>query len=167
MRKELPELRISLLYSGKKSSRFRIKYQSPIFKYPFVIRLDIQEADIIEKAIVTPLVTKFPIVIFPLISHLSTNEILAEKICALITRGKGRDLFDVWFILKKGTPIDWPLTAEKLKEHGVHLNFNKELLISKVITYPQKRLNRDLSQFLPLSQRKILPIIKKELVESL
>ena len=163
IRNEIPELKILILHSGKQSIRFRIKYYSPDFKYPFVIRLDFQEADIEKPPKISPLVTKFPIVIFPLVGHLSEEEILAEKICALVTRGKGRDVFDTWFLLKKDTPIDWQLTARKLKERGED-NIDKQLVLYKIKNYPQNKLH-DLDQFLPRSERKIIPILKEELVK--
>ena len=40
-----------------------------------------------------------------LVQTMHEKELLAEKITALLTRGKGRDLFDVWFLIK--SRFDW------------------------------------------------------------
>jgi len=45
---------------------------------------------------------------------LGLEEILAEKVRALTWRGKARDLYDLWFLLKKGIKIDLDLVNEKL-----------------------------------------------------
>lgn len=42
------------------------------------------------------------------------GEILAEKIRAVMTRTKARDVYDLWFLLKKGVEPDFTLTNKKL-----------------------------------------------------
>lgn len=161
IQKELNTIKILLLYKGKNGLRFRLKYQYPDFKYPFVIRLDFNFTKSVEKKEFLPLLTKFPIAVFPLINHLSGKEILAEKLCALLTRSKGRDLYDTWFLLEKGVVIDKKLLIQKLLERGE--KFNKIILINKIKKYSEKKLKLDLQQFLPKSQRKIIKILKDRL----
>jgi len=146
---ELPKLNIYLLYSGKEGERYRIRYQSDEMKYPLVIRLDFHRVKKVDNIAVSPLLTRFPIVIFPLISHLSKEEILSEKILALTTRAKGRDFFDVWYLLEKGV-----ILSKKI---------NKKAVLNKIRSCPQIVLDRDLSQFLPKSQRRIIGILKERL----
>lgn len=43
------------------------------------------------------------------------REILAEKVRAIMTRAKARDVYDVWFLLDKGVPFDLGLTRKKLE----------------------------------------------------
>ena len=45
---------------------------------------------------------------------MAEKEILAEKIRALVTRNQARDLFDIYFLLKKNTEIDIDLVNRKL-----------------------------------------------------
>jgi len=45
------------------------------------------------------------------------RELLAEKIRAVLTREKPRDVYDAWFLLRKGVAIDIPLVNRKLKAH--------------------------------------------------
>lgn len=156
LQKELPGLQILILYSGKTGIRYRIKYQPSDSKYPLTVRLDFTIVKKIGQITISPLLTKFPITIFPLVSHLSDTEILTEKIHALANRNKGRDLFDIWYLLEKGVVIDKKLIQPRL-----------QTLISKVERYPQNRLNLDLAQFLPKSQREIIGILIKKLVANL
>jgi len=52
------------------------------------------------------------------------EEILMEKIRALMTRGKARDVYDVWFLLKGGLKIDKELLDRKLEYYNI--KFSKE-----------------------------------------
>lgn len=150
---ELLNFKILSLYSGKEGERFRIKYQDENLKYPLTIRLDFHQVKKIGRTTVSPLITKFPMVIFPLISHLTPEEILKEKISALFSRKKGRDFFDVWLLLEKGVKL-----PKKI---------NKEKLIKKIKTYQQRQLDLDLAKFLPRSQKKLTKIIKDKLLSFL
>ena len=47
------------------------------------------------------------------------EEILAEKVRAIFTRNKPRDLYDVWFLLEKGIQLDQRLVNRKLAAHGI------------------------------------------------
>jgi len=161
LQREIPEAKILLLYQGKKSIRFRLKYQSSYFKYPLVIRVDFNEREKPKKILASPLVTPFPIIFFPIVAHLSEEEILAEKIRAFLFRGKGRDVFDIWFLLEKKVKFDKSLIVQKLKE--ARKKFSQEELIKKIKDFSQKKLELDLNKFLPQYQRKIIPILKSKL----
>lgn len=64
-------------------------------------------------------VTAFYTSLFPLpgVSMLimQEKEILAEKVMAIMTRGKARDVYDLWFLLKQGTDADINLVKKKLE----------------------------------------------------
>lgn len=159
IQKEISAVQIFPLYEGKKVIRYRLKYQPEDFNYPFVIRLDFSQIKTVKKKTMTsPIVTKFPVIVFPLINHLSKEEILAEKFCALYTRCQGRDFYDVWFLLKKGIDLNVEILKEKLMERGE--KFDKKKIMERIKSYSQKQLDRDLSQFLPLFQRKIIDRLK-------
>ena len=49
---------------------------------------------------------------------LQKKEVLAEKLRALSSRSKGRDLYDVWFLLKQDTPLNKELFIEKMEVVG-------------------------------------------------
>ena len=47
------------------------------------------------------------------------KEILAEKVRAILTRAKARDIYDLWFLLKKDVDFDLELVDKKLKYYGM------------------------------------------------
>ncbi len=58
------------------------------------------------------------------------KEILAEKIRAILMRSKARDLYDLWFLLKRGVNVDIDLVGRKLETAGIPLK--REILIRKI-----------------------------------
>lgn len=69
------------------------------------------------------------------------REILAEKVRAIMTRTKARDVYDIWFLLKEETPVDVLLINEKLKYYEIiyslkefkkHLVFKKDIWVSEL-----------------------------------
>lgn len=149
--KELPSLKILPLHKGLEGIRFRIVFEQKGFKYPFSIRLDFYQQKKIAGTELSTLTTQFPILIFPQIYHLSGKSILIEKFDALKNRSKGRDIFDIWFLLSKGVVID-----------GL-----KNSNIDNLKNFPQKSLKKDLDQFLPRAQRQIIPVLKEEITKLL
>lgn len=161
----LPGLQIVLLYAGTKGVRYRIKYSAPDFKYPFVIRLDLSYGKILVSSEITVLSTRFPVGQLPIITHLAKKEMCAEKICALYERSKGRDFFDAWYLLKNGEKPDWDLVEKKL--HEAKNSFKQSLFLKRISSFSERQLQQDLEQFLPRTQKKIIPFIKKELMQLL
>jgi len=72
------------------------------------------------------------------------EEILLEKIRAIMTRDKPRDVFDLWFLLRKGANIDPRFLEKKLKIYKE--TFSVELFLGRI---ERMRLSwkRDLSRF--------------------
>ncbi len=67
---------------------------------------------------------------------MAKEEILAEKIRAIMSRTKARDVYDLWFLVKENTLIDHELIAEKLKYYETSFNlsaFTKHLHLKKEI----------------------------------
>ncbi len=149
--KEIPDIKLNPLYKGKEGIRFRMSFKNAEFKYPFSIRLDFHQQKIIKNIVVSTLATQFPIIIFPQVFHLSGEGILTEKFKALETRNKGRDIFDIWFLLSK----------------RIHTNGMKNKIIKNLKLFPQSLLEKDLGKFLPKSQKQIIPVLKKEILSLL
>lgn len=64
------------------------------------------------------------------------REILAEKVRAVLTRTKARDIYDLWFLLEKGIKFDENLVKEKLEYYKHEWNpkeFAKKLDMKKAI----------------------------------
>jgi predicted nucleotidyltransferase component of viral defense system len=160
---EIPGAKILSVYEGENSARFRLRCNISGFKFPFVIRLDFTEKQKIDNVKNSAIVTNFPIAFFPVVMHLSKEEILAEKIRALLMRAKCRDVFDTWFLLKKGIELDFQLIDKKMNEVGK--KFSKKNLEKKIQTFSKKKMEMDLAQFLPPAQKRIIPNLKQDLLE--
>lgn len=93
--------------------------------------------------------------------HLRERDLVEEKIKALLTRGKPRDFYDLYFILRKG--MDFKEIFRKDKSL-------KESLLSKV---KKEKLNikNELKLFLPVNQHNLLKnfseLLAKELEKNL
>lgn len=151
LRHELPDMHIFLTYTGKNGLRFRLRHSSTNLPYPLVILLDFQFGTM-PKGEISSLTTVFPFVVFPLICHYSQKEILTEKYQALLERRKGRDLFDMWHLVKQGISIQPK---------------DKVAIRDSISTFPQKQLEQDVARFLPKSQRIILQHLKQSLLDAL
>ncbi|MCX6666077.1 MAG: nucleotidyl transferase AbiEii/AbiGii toxin family protein [Euryarchaeota archaeon] len=64
------------------------------------------------------------------VNVLDTQEIAAEKIRCIMTREKPRDIYDLWFLSKRKTPIDLSLINKKLKLY--QLVFDKTMFHEKL-----------------------------------
>ncbi len=64
------------------------------------------------------------------LSVLDAKEIATEKIRCIMTREKPRDIYDLWFLSKKGITIDVSLVNKKLKIY--RLTFNSKNFMEKV-----------------------------------
>jgi predicted nucleotidyltransferase component of viral defense system len=87
---------------------------------------------------------------------LSKEEILAEKTRAVLTRHKGRDIYDIWYLLNLGAELDEDLILQKLKYYDI-LNFDKKLFANKIQSFEKKQFVKDLRPFIPINQRQRLP----------
>lgn len=128
------------------------------FNFPLTIRMDfsLREKPVeVENSYVE---TIFPVTAYPLVTHLSSAEMLSEKIRALLIRRKGRDVFDIWFLLTKKVPINWKLVNKKMLIYNK--NASPEELISVIKNISDDEIKADLARFLPLSHREIVARIK-------
>lgn len=99
--------------------------------------------------------TNYPIIFTSFINHLSGEEIVAEKVRAIITRDKGRDIYDLWFLLNKNILVNNELVKDKLKYYGIS-EFKKEKLIEKINKFSKEKFILDLRPFIPINEREKL-----------
>src|SRR3989338_8213636 len=76
---------------------------------------------------------------------MNKQEIAAEKVRAILSRDKARDVYDLWFLLKKGVILDEELVETKLKITG--RSFNKKYLL-EVIAAKEKMWEMDLHKLI-------------------
>lgn len=170
IREYLQVLFLSALYDQKESSKIYFKGGTALRlllnSFRFSEDLDftsLREKPLTEKDAV--LETLFPVSPYPVVKCLSWEEVLAEKIRALMHRAKGRDLFDIWYLLSKGTEIDWEMADKKMAFYKKKVS--REDVLSKISSFDRKMLKLDLGKFLPLNQRTIAAHIKEMLMEKL
>lgn len=84
------------------------------------------------------------------ITTMSIEEIMAEKVRALIVMRKPRHLYDVWFLLRRGIVLNKPLINKKLKLYSQ--TFSLETLRSAV---------RDAGQDWQTNLQALLPVVPK------
>lgn len=161
----IPEIVLKQFKTTSRSITGFLSYKTAEIKFPLNIHLEfsLQEKPITEKE--TVLETPFPVSPYPIVKHLSLEEILAEKVRALMHRAKGRDLFDIWFILSKGVGIDWIMVNKKMAYYNREIS--PDDLITKIERFDQKKVKMDLGKFLPVTHRKIAENLKEMLLNKL
>jgi len=99
------------LYDGSKESMSRITLNISKRERPSSIK---------EKLLVAsyPEIPSFELAV------LDDREIAAEKIRCIMTREKPRDIYDLWFLSKRGTTMDISLVNKKLKIYGLKFDLN-------------------------------------------
>lgn len=134
-------------------------------RHPLTIRLEysFREKPITRQA--TPIETRFPVSPYPLVVHMQDEEMLAEKVRALLFRHKGRDLFDLWFLLSKGVRLNNEMIGKKMQWYKKE--YDPSNLIHAVEAFTEKDLTADLNQFLPRNYRPFLKQLKQNTLQKL
>lgn len=120
--------------------------------YPAYISLDFSFRENVLKPSRSIITTNYPVIFTSFVHHLSAEEIVAEKIRAIMTRDKGRDIYDLWFLLSKNIPINVILVEEKLKYYQIP-SFDQTALVAKINAYSQEKFVLDLRPFVPINER--------------
>ncbi len=97
----------------------------------------------------------YPIIFTDYIYHFSKEEILAEKIRALLTRKQGRDMYDLWFLLSKGTKLKKKLIKEKLKYYEKK-DLKQEDLVKRIEEFDRESFIKDMRPLVPINEREKL-----------
>lgn len=96
--------------------------------------------------------TDYPVLFTSYVYHLSKDELFAEKIRALLTRVKGRDLYDLWYLFTQGARIDKDLVKEKLKYYHLE-HISKDKIIKRVGRFSKKDFILDVRPLVPVDER--------------
>ncbi len=164
LEKEIGDLSLSDNASKDNSLSKTIKYQGG-FKYPLTIRLDFSFREKPLTRVMSPLETAFPILPYPLVVHIDSEELMAEKVRALIMRKKGRDLFDLWFLLSKNILIREDFMDSKMNYYKK--KYTVKDVITAINTFDVKEVERDLGKFLPKNYRSIIKDFKQKVLEKM
>jgi predicted nucleotidyltransferase component of viral defense system len=129
------------------------------------IRLEFSQREKALTRSVSLIETSFPLVSYPLVVHLDAEELLAEKTRAILTRSKGRDYFDLWYLLSKGIPLREDYIREKMKWYGK--DYRQEDLTEIIAAAKEKDLYSDLARFLPKHYRQTITNLKKNILQKI
>lgn len=136
-----------------------LSYQPVGMKYPLNLHLDFSLREKPLTSQDTVLESDFPVLPLPVVRHMDASELLAEKIRAFLYRLKGRDVYDMWFLLQKGIALDWEMVNRKLALYAMTTSF-KDLLV-RVGQFEDKQLKNDLAKFLPINDRGFIDHLKE------
>jgi hypothetical protein len=95
---------------------------------------------------------------------------LAGKTRAILTREKGRDLFDFWFLMKKGFKIKQDFIKQKMTYYP-KVAFSWKRVLKKIDNYSFSSFKSDLVPFISLDKKakikEMFEIVKIELNEEI
>ena len=80
------------------------------------------------------------------VTALSLEQMLAEKVRALLARGKPRDLYDLWLLTQQGIEADLSLIQKKLALYDLEYN---QALFETALDKVQTDWERELKPLLP------------------
>jgi len=135
--------------------RFLLTSKPLILTYQVFVSLDFSFREKVLKPKKSIIKTNYPVLFNSYIYHLSKEEIVAEKIRAVLTRKKGRDLYDLWFLLNKKVSLDSKLIKQKLKYYNLK-NITRKDIINRVKQFSEKDFILDLRPFVSVDQREKL-----------
>lgn len=93
----------------------------------------------------------YPVIFKSEVSHMSRDEIVSEKIRAILHRQKGRDIYDLWYLLANNAKLNLQLIAEKFKYHQEI--YNPAELTNRIEIFPRSEFIKDLLPFVQFKER--------------
>ncbi len=141
----------------------KIYYETLLSKMPLTIKLDFSFREETKTVIQRTTPTELPVSTYSLIKVMTEEEILAEKMRTVFQRSKGRDIYDIWYLLNKKVSLNKSLIDFKFKL--IKRDFNKKEFIDIIREFSDADLLQDLNKFLPLSQRDLISHLKELIIE--
>ena len=154
----IPDLKLKRTEENKFSYTSILSYQPEGMKHPLNIHLDFSLREKPETSKETVLDTDFPVAPQPVVRHMDWQEILAEKIRAFLYRLKGRDVYDLWFMLQKGVELDWKMINRKTAFYKMATSLQD--VMDRIGSFDDRQLKNDLGKFLPAHDRNFVEHLK-------
>jgi len=161
----IPDTTLKKVDIGNKSLSGILSYQTEEMKFPLNVQIEFSIREKLFTGEEKVLETDFPISPQPIIRHLGWQEVLAEKIRAFMIRAKGRDVYDIWYLLSKGIDIDWKMVNRKLEFYKKTVSFQD--VYEEVGKFDDKKIKDDLQKFLPAYDRNLVVHLKTLLLKQL
>lgn len=132
--------------------RWLLTAHPSILSYPIYLTLDFSFRERVLHPQKSPFQTTFPIIFTSFVHHLSMEEILAEKVRAILTRRKGRDIYDFWYLISRGVTLKGEYVKKKLSYY--HLtDITQAEVLSRITSFPKDEFVSDLRPFVPIPER--------------
>ena len=131
--------------------RYRLGATWPVLPTPIFIRLDFSFREKVLDPQAVEIKTDYPIAMSNLVNVLSLDELLTEKIRAVLNRLKSRDLYDLWLLRRLGATLRRDLLNQKLALDGKV--FDVAELKTRLKLFTGRGFKQDLGAFLPQGQR--------------
>ena len=116
------------------SLSYKLKMEGPLYEKPQSIQtilLDISARDqIILKPDTIPISPVYMDIGNYVVKVMNKEEILAEKVRAIMTRRKARDMYDIYFLVSKKVRLRPELAEEKLSYY--QMKYSKKALLSRL-----------------------------------
>lgn len=132
---------------------------------PMTIKLDFSLRESVLEPRTSTLSSNYPLALLVLVPHLSAEELLAEKMRALLHREKGRDAYDLLYLLNRKIPMKSDLLQQKFALYDEE--FNLQQVKDTIKALDVKKLHQDLDRFLPKNVRQVVDEIPRLLGEKL
>jgi predicted nucleotidyltransferase component of viral defense system len=125
---------IRILKDDGISFSFRIGAKGPLYTKEIercFVRIEISKRESVK---LKPEVLEFDAIYTDILPFfvlvMQREELLAEKVRAVLTRNRARDVYDLWFLLKMGTRFELNLANEKLKYYKKV--FEKDVFMERI-----------------------------------
>ena len=146
---------------------FILKIKGPLYdgteRSLSTLRIEVSlRRDLILQPEVKEVIPIYPDVRPYLVLVMNLKEILAEKIRAIFWRTRARDVYDLWFLLRKNVPFDLKLVNKKLEYYD--LKFSRKELMERIEGL-EKNWREELEQivsFIPELRK-----VKKEILDKI
>ncbi len=129
------ENKVKVIDGNETSTSFRISAKGPLNTGEIDMCHVYVEISLREQIIEKPITLEFnyPAYNLPtkIIAGMNLKEVVAEKVRAILTRDKPRDVYDLWFLLNKGIKLEENIVNKKLEYYNK--TFDKKEFAKKVV----------------------------------
>lgn len=158
--------RCELKKKGGPGLNFSFKINGPLYdgdeKTSSNIRAEISlRKDLLLKPIIKEIVPVYPDIQPYVILVMHIDEILAEKTRAVMTRDKPRDVYDIWFLLRKGAKFNLEFANKKLKYYSMEFEKRK---FAEAINRKSKNWEMEMNSL--IANAPVFELVKKEIIEA-
>lgn len=143
----------------------KIWVPADISTQPLTVKLDFSFREKVIRPRQGVIKTGLPVAAVTLINYVDPAEILAEKYRAILTRIKGRDLYDVWYLLNRKIIFEPELIKQKLDYYKE--KYEPKKFVDKITGWPEKNIVEDVRRFLPRRDREMLTKLKSLVLEAI